>query len=195
MVTLSTFDGFLCCVGSVIQLEANSRTSVRHTNGDCVLQSRVRSCPSSRPTNPFAQKENCRAVTASASTRSCSVTASPTARTSPTRTHAVSVAMYYTRPYWDRVTDMLTLSDRGFWLKTCRKSCHAVKTRQPCNPVRIDVYFDGLNSIIESRLSRFRRHGKWTKFNVLTVRWLWLSSKWCQRGASASIFKPESFNL
>lgn len=78
------------------QVAVTLRTSIQHSNGNCVLQSRVRSCPSSRPTNLFAQKENCRAVTASASRKSSSVMASPTARTSPTRTPAVSVATYYT---------------------------------------------------------------------------------------------------
>lgn len=73
------------------------------SNGDCVLQSRVRSCPSSRPTNPFARRENYRVVTASASTRSSSVMASPTARTSLTRTPAVSVAMCYVRLSWSSV--------------------------------------------------------------------------------------------
>lgn len=102
MVILLIFDGFLytCSISWTV---VNWWTNVARFNGDCVLQSRVRSCPSSRPTNPFARRENCRAVTANASTRNSSVMASPTARTSPTRTPAVSVLQRTAFAYYTNV--------------------------------------------------------------------------------------------
>lgn len=107
----------LCQFGSSEMVASFTDSRVGRSNVNCVLQSRVKSCPFLRPTSPFVRRENYRVVTANVWTRSSFVTASPTARTSPTRTPAVSNVITFA--CCDRAT-CIYLSARQFQINNCR---------------------------------------------------------------------------